>query len=405
MLFYIDYLDHVTSGFRSFKSLEMRLRFDLLIFGHDTLCMSVPSCIKMQDTTNLLMQLDEFWITGKIQLQLDKKHKGNPSNYFNNRKKVLAKGMPEDQLVKHFEFIAYQSNRPKDFFDTYLREQLSVSNKKIYIGKQKDTDALFRKSSIELLHHHYDNVCKILGANRSIIFTGITNRIESAALDNSSLYQRTVIEDSLTDEFDPQIEEQRIVSSLLDRAFALANAGTSAAVPLSLVLNQLTGIWLQKILYKSYGHLYTLICGLNWSEIYTLSQNDNWRSFIQCINAFIALVQDANAKKYSIDMDKIYPKLSFSLALLNLLRFVKKEAIDAMKNKLFDCGLISEAQNIEENIDLLLDCYSGKNKQLIDVICAIDLFAERVIEDLTKIKQYGYIISSGSNNAEYKILK
>lgn len=405
MLFYIDYLDHVTSGFRSFNALELRLRFDLLIFGHDTLCMSVPSCIKMQDTTNLLMQLDEFWTTGRIQLQLDKKHKEKPENYFNNRKKVLEKGMSEEQLVKHFEFTAYQSNRPNDFFNTYLRQQLSVPNKKIYIGKQKDTDALFRKSSIELLHRHYDNICKILGVNRSIIFTGITNRIESAALDNSSLYQRTVIEDSITDEFNPKTEEQLIVSSLLDRAFALANAGTSDAVPLSLVLNQLTGLWLQKILYKSYNRLYTLICELNWSEIYTLSQNNNWRSFIQCINSFIALVQDANAKKRSIYIDKIYSKLSLSVALLNLLRFAKKEAIDAMKNSLFDRGLISEAQNIEENIDLLLNSYSGKNKQLIDVICAIDLFAERLIEDLTKIKQYGYIINLVNKKTEYKILK
>ncbi len=405
MLFYIDYLDHVTSGFRSFNSLKMRLRFDLLVFGHDILCMSVPSCIKLQDTTNLLMQLDEFWMNGKIQLQLDERHKGNPIYYFNNRKKVLAKGMPEGQLVNHFEFIAYQSNRPKDFFDTYLREQLSVSNKKLYIEKQKDTDALFRKSSIELFHYHYDNICKILGADRSIIFTGITNRIEAVALDNSSLYQRSVIEDSITDEFKPRIKEQQIVSSLLDRAFALANAGTSAAVPLSLVLNQLTGIWLQKILYMSYSHLYDLICGLTWSEIYALSQNDNWTSFIQCINAFIALVQDANAKKYSIDMDRLYPKLSFSIALLNLLRFVKKEAINAMKNKLFDCGLISEAQNLEGNIDLIIDCYSGKNKHLIDVVCAIDFFAERVIEDLTKIKKYEYIVNLGSQQAQYEIFK
>ncbi len=405
MLFYIDYLDHAISGFRSFKALETRLRFDLLIFGHDTLCMSVPSCIKLQDTTNLLMQLDAFWKAGKIQLQLDKKHKGTPENYFNNRKKVLAKGMSEEQLINHFEFIAYQSNRPKDFFDTYLREQLSVPNKKIYIGKQKDTDALFRKASIELLHRHYDTICTCLGPNRSIIFTGIINRIESAALDRSSLYQRAVIEDSLTEEFKPQAAEQQIVSSLLDRAFALANAETSTAVPLSLVLNQLTGIWLQKILYKSYSRLYALICELDWSGIYTLSQNENWRSFIHCINSFITLIQDTNAKDHVFPMDKIYSKLSLSLSLLNLLRLTKKEAVAVMKNKLFECGLISEAQNIEVTLDLLCNYYAGKNRQFIDVICAIDLFAERLVEDLTKIRQYKYIMQSEKKKPAYKILK
>ena len=41
MLFYIDYLDHITSGTRAFELLRLRLRYDLLIFGQDTLCMSV----------------------------------------------------------------------------------------------------------------------------------------------------------------------------------------------------------------------------------------------------------------------------------------------------------------------------------------------------------------------------
>ena len=94
-----------------------------------------------------------------------------------------------------------------------------------------------------------------------------------------------------------------------------------------------------------------------------------------------------------------------SVSLLNLLRFVKQEAIEVMKSKLFDCGLISEAQSIEENVDLLLDCYSGKSRQLIDVVCAIDLYAERVIEDLTKAKRYGYILNSRNKKAVYEILK
>lgn len=31
MLFYIDYLDHITSGTRAFELLRLRLRYDLLI--------------------------------------------------------------------------------------------------------------------------------------------------------------------------------------------------------------------------------------------------------------------------------------------------------------------------------------------------------------------------------------
>lgn len=39
MLFYIDYLDHITSGAVSVKMLALRLRYDLLIFADDTMCM------------------------------------------------------------------------------------------------------------------------------------------------------------------------------------------------------------------------------------------------------------------------------------------------------------------------------------------------------------------------------
>lgn len=59
MLFYIDYLDHITSRAVSAKMLALRLRYDLLIFADDTMCMSVPSCVKLKETTDLLMD----WMT------------------------------------------------------------------------------------------------------------------------------------------------------------------------------------------------------------------------------------------------------------------------------------------------------------------------------------------------------
>lgn len=404
MLFYIDYLDYITSGSRSFKELALRLRFDLLIFGHDTLCMSVPACIKMRDTTGLLMELDEFWKNGKIRLQLDKKHKGNPQNYFRNRKKVLAKAMPEERLVKHFEFIAYESNRTNIFFGSYLPDTLSKSDSNVYIGKENDTDKLFRQDTTYLLERHYDPVCRILGANRAITFTGIVNRIHECALNQSSLYQRALIEEIVVDEFNPTFNERLIVSSLLDRAFALANAGTSNAVPISLVLNQLTGIWLKRLLFRSYGELYNLICKLSWSEVYVLSQSSDWREFIGYINAFIYLIQDSRIKKYPIDIRESTSKLSKSISLLNLLRFVGEEAISAAKDKLYEYGLFSEAQNLEVTIDLLLSCYAGRHKQLLDAMCAIDILAKRITENMTKLKNFDYLLGL-NNKKDYIILK
>ena len=145
MLLYIDYLDHITSGAKSINALGGRLRYDLLIFGRDTLCMSVPACIKLESTTALLMELDEFWKNGKILLQLDRKHNGNPANYFNNRKRILSKGMSEEKLLNHFEFVAYESKRTDTFFRVYLPEMAHTPKEILYLAKEKDTDALFRK--------------------------------------------------------------------------------------------------------------------------------------------------------------------------------------------------------------------------------------------------------------------
>ncbi|MBQ4544073.1 MAG: hypothetical protein II996_00700 [Oscillospiraceae bacterium] len=407
MLFYIDYLDHITSGSTSFNVLSLRLRYDLLIYGCDTLCMSVPACIKLGDTTELLTKLDDFWKHGKIQLQLDKKHRGNPANYFNNRKKILAKGMPEEKLINHFEFVAYESKRTDTFFRIYLPEVVAAPKDTLYLGKEKDTDALFRGETIALFEKHCDTICRSLEINRAINFTGMAERIQSFALDKSTLFQRAVVEENIIDEYKPQTEERIIIATLLDRAFALANAETSNAVPLSLVLNQLTGRWLMHLLSKTYKVLYNLICELNWKGIFTLSQDEDWRKFIAYINAYIGLVQDSKLKKYSAPIQPCINKLSHSLSLLSLLKLAKDGAIDATKNKLYEYGIFSEAQNMEITVNLLLDSYGGKYRVLLDVLRAIDLYANRVVEKLTKDKQYLYLLNHAEKQRErqYEILR
>ncbi len=409
MLFYIDYLDHITSGNRcqSFQSLKLRLRFDLLIFSRDTLCMSVPACIKLENTTKLLMELDDFWSSGIILLQLDKKHRGKPSNYFNNRKKVLAKGMSEEKLLKHFEFVAYEDKRTDTFFNVYLPEIAGVSADTLYLDKKKDTDALFREETINLFEKHINTICRALQIDRAISFTGITNRILSYATDSTTLFQRAVIEENIISEYNPRHNERLIVASLLDRAFALANAETSEAVPLSLVLNQLTGKWLIHLLSKSYQELYDLISQLSWNGVYILSQNEDWRSFIGYINAYIGIIQDSKLKKYDIPIEACINKLSHSLSLLSLLRLLKDEALDAAKNKLFEYGLFSEAQNMDDMVSVLIDSYSGSYKVMFDVIRAIDMYANRLIERLTKDKRFSYLLtfSNYTKERKYDILR
>ena len=397
MLLYIDYLDHITSGSLSFKLLALRLRFDLLIFGRkdDTLCMSVPACVKVEDTTKLLMQLTPFWKHKKIVLQLDKKHKEKAANYFNNRKRVLARGMPEEQLIKHFEFIAYESNRTPMFFNTYLPQIAAVSPASLYIGKEKDTDALFRSETIDIFDRHYDSVSQVLGADRSICFTGITNRISSFALDKSTLFQRAIVEDGIIEEFHPFSEEQLITATLLDRSFALANAKTSNAVPLSLILNQLTGRWLIQFLSKSYKNLYLLICGMNWDDVYWLSQDSEWQELIDYINSFISVVQESVLLSTDFSIDNCIKKLSHYISLYSLLRTAKNEAINAARSKLFEFGINTYTQGFEKAVCITGDLYAGKYLSFIDSLMALDSVATQLEEKIKRFKRYSYLRKTG----------
>ena len=295
----------------------------------------------------------------------------------------MAKAMPEEALVNHFEFVAYEDTRTDTFFGEYLPEKRADSKNELYIGKSKDTDALFRQDTINLLTMHYEPICKVLDFNRSIAFTGMVNRIQDLALNKSSLFQRALIEDVITKEFKPQKTEIQAIATLLDRGFALANAGASDAVPISLLRNMLTGRWLQRLLQKSYSDLYSLICNLSWHEIYELSQSEDWITFINYINDYIFLIQEMNHRKLPINIEKTVGKLASSVDMYKLLCFLKEEAISAAKEKLLELGMVFDALTLEDNFERLKELYLGKVDPLLDLILAIDCYARRNTENLT----------------------
>lgn len=236
---------------------------------------------------------------------------------------------------------------------------------------------------------------------------GMANRIQCLALDKTSLFQRSLVEDIISAEFAPQQGESIAVATLLDRAFALANAGTSNAIPISLILNQLTGRWLQQFLSKVYPSLHSVICGLSWTEVFSLSQDKLWQDFISFINVFIGVVQDGWVNKYDSIIEMGIHKLSHSMVLLSAARLIKKEAVDAVRNKLFYGGYISEAQNLELIIDTIIDAYGGKYRAFLDVLYAIDICAKMIEEKLKMERKYSYLLDFERSRVEreFEILK
>lgn len=409
MLFYIDYLDYTSSNTdkRSFAAHLLDFRFDLLIFGKDTFCLSTPACIKLKETADILSQLDDYWINRKILLQLDKKHRKNAKNYFYSRTKKLEKSMPEEELLKHFEFQAYSDQRTSKFFDIYLPQKVNIAPSKIFIKKERDTDELFRTNAVNIINKNADRMCSKLSPNVSIQFGAMLNEISLLAADKGILFQRSIIENTIKEKYAPTPDLLIATSSILDQAFALANADTSYAKPLSLILNQLTGRWLALLLSNTYTNLYQEICGLEWNDLYSLSQNENWQGLISCVNALIFLTQDSHGNKYNSHLDGLIQKISNNI---NAYRFFKKLIADAVENlrkKAFEIGALSEAQNLEMMITLQQDCIRGNLRSLCDTLEAIDMYVTRVYDDLTRIKKYNYLSELGHKQRKkpYEILR
>lgn len=401
MLFYIDYLDHVTSGSKSFSLLEQRLRFDLLVYGRESLCLSVPACVKMGNTTKLLQKLDAFWSSGTIQLQLDKKHKGRAANYFSNRKRVLSSAMSEEKLIKHFEYVAYEDSRTDYFFSDYLPNSTNGMQSGLFIDKIRDTDALFRSGTINLLYDNYEPICEALDINRSIVFTGMVNRIQGLAYDNSILFQRALVEEIISDEFKPRRSERLAIATLLDHAFARANAQTSDAIPISLIRNGLTGRWLHRLLYKSYAELYNEICKLSWQNVYELSQDKDWDYFIRYINCYIYLIQHSINSRRFRDTESIIKRMSSSIQMYRFLNYLKDEAISATKEKIIDIGMVYDALTLEEMIQQLSNFYTGSDKPLLDTIYAINEYARRNLINLTSLVPSKHILKATEKAQKY----
>lgn len=409
MLFYVDYLDYTTRD-TSNSAMSHNLlcfRFDLLIFGRDTFCLSTPACVKLKGTTDVLSQLDDFWRNGRILLQLDKKHKKNAKNYFYSRTKKLEGSLSEQRLLGHFEFQAYSDARTPNFFDIYLPQVANVSPSKIFIKKARDTDQLFRDNAIEIVSKNFDSLCSRLPLDAGMQLGPILNEITLQASEKNTLFQRSIVEDAIKEKFAPSPELLMASSSILDQAFALANADTSYAKPLSLILNQLTGKWLAFLLRKTYGHLYQAICGLPWCSLYALSQNESWISLITFINALIYLVQDSSKNKYDNHISELMPKIAHQIQAYQFISEVAKTAKENAKKKAFEMGILSEAQNLDTMINLQLECLRSNQRYLIDTIKSIDLYAARVYDDLTKVQKYEYLreLASKQRQKNYEIFR
>ena len=398
---YIDYLDY-TVGFHSNAiSPDVRLRFDLLLFSEDVLCMSVPACVKLESTTQLLMFLTPFWRNGKIRLILDRKHRNNPWNYFNNRNKVLEKGFPEERLIHHFEYSAYHSPHTQFFYDSYIHEVIPDRGS-FFIEKIFDTDEMFRQSVISQSVSTCEKICSLLPVNQAIHMGRIFNDLIIISEDRNSLFQRSAVESNLINTFDANNLEVAVIRRILDKGFAYANGISSYAAPISQITNRLTGATIIPILRAADKELYGLICKLDWNSLYRLSINELWLDFVDHLNTLLLVYRDCNRHHHPLPPPSL---LECGMITTEIINSLYKVAIDSLQQELLKNGLpFPDVIRTFEYTELLFESYLQSKskywnaiKEINALLPAIKTFlgslSRKRKDNKQVLEQQGYIIT------------
>lgn len=377
--YYIDYLDYTTSGKYSADLRALRLRFDLLVFANDTLLLSVPACVKLKETTMLLSELDPFWISGRIKLQLDKKHKLNPMNYFRNRSHKLEVSMDEHKLLNHFEYTAYSNQRTADFFTIYLPQVISIPSSDLYIDKVNDTDALFREATKKEINNSFDSFASALRSSDNIKLTSILYELE-AMTGSNSLFQRAIIEERLKERFTIDSLQFGVVSTILDRSFAFANAETSLAQPITSITSRLTGIYLARIMASCYPQLYRKIKCLSFEQVFQLSNDHDLRKLVDVLNALVFL--SSSNKLVQIGLIDKYGFISLSLSAKNLASVLFDISLDLVISRYFENELVSALMSNVLVAQIIQQYNIAPTNTFVEVLKLADRYFHRVSENV-----------------------
>ena len=362
-LIYIDYLDHMMSFHPPFEDPSTRLRFDLLLFSESVLCLSVPACVKLESTTNLLMKLTPFWKNGKIRLILDKKHGNNPWHYFNHRNVVLEKGFSEEQLEHHFEYEAYHSPHTKFFYDTFMHDVIDFRGNN-FVRKVLDTDEMFRKSVIT---QSTDNqLLSLLPMNQALHMGSVFNDLAVLAEDKNNLFQRSAVESSIIHESQASNFEIAVIRRILDKGFAYANGISSNAAPVSQITNRLTGLTLIPILRAADLELYNLICDLSWNALYRLSTSELWLGFIDQLNRLLLIYRAYKRHNVSL-IPSSY--LGNGLVIKEIVTKLYETAVDSLQLELLKVGVpIFTLMRTREITETAFEDYLRNKHKYWDVI-------------------------------------
>ena len=390
--FYIDYLDYTTSCDYSSNLRALRLRFDLLVFANDTLILSVPACVKLRDTTALLSKLDPFWLNGRIKLQLDKKHELNPMNYFRRRSQKLETSIDESKLLNHFEYTAYTDPRTPAFFNVYLPEIVTVSASSLYIDKVNDTDKLFREATKDEINSSFDSFATALSIPDNINLTSILYGLE-AMTGSNSLFQRAIIEEQLSEKYRMNQVQSKVISTILDRSFATANAKTNESRPISSIIHRLTGEFMIRIMKLCYPQLFSKVKSLSFEQLFQLSIDHDFRTLVDILNALVFLTEQNKLAKICIT--DICGVISLSLTAFHLTKVLFNLSVDLAKSNYICNDIISSLMSNELIYQFIREYNTAPVNAYLEALKLADQYFHRISENIDNYRWLSAVRSMG----------
>ena len=385
---YLDYLDYLAGDEATKRQLLLRLRYDLLLFADDGIELSVPACVKLDWITGVLMALNSFWQAGTFRLQLDAKHHLDPNHYFDSRVTKLERAMDEDKLFEHFEYSAYRSGRPEEFYSGYLSSTLQIDPPSLFVPKPFDTDALFRGYAVSEARRVVMLLVDNLSPQDQIRLEGALGEIETAAL-SGGLFQRALLIDRVAGEVGVDPGSLRYIKIAFDRAFARANAGSSGAIPVSFLSGRVTSKSLIPILRRAFPDLFTCINDVPWQRLRKLAQSEAWKDFSSTLDLLVR-VASVQCGSFRRGVSKIAASGAHRRILLQLLDLMRGQA----EGMAAECGVYAEYKIVERESMQAMQAMAGTGSWVQAMLMRLD-YASQALQLKAKLLESDWLMMTG----------
>ena len=132
----------------------------------------------------------------------------------------------------------------------------------------------------------------------------------------------------------------------------------------------MTGKWLADLLSTTYPGLLKQINALDWTYLYTFSQNELWQRFINCVNALIGIFQHKQSQPLiENNIKAIHTTTQTVNFILHLYRLVLNTISNEVMGSLFSPILLND---MDQGAKYFFGTFNGRIKSLFEITIEIN---------------------------------